>query len=235
MTMGIDEIFSPFDYTSPASIPDDLILRVASYLPAPALASFQLSSCRLHRLVDEADRCLWRRLCERRWDRWPLYRLKPSRLAWMDAELGPADEAASNWRRRYMWAERDVRRRTTSLSELEGLNWFFNFTDSAGGKGGESLSRCHFTNDAVLCVLAPPHPPGAPLRPPFVLAYAPLSCELLDGDGPGAQRLRIADFPLHDIGRISEDGQWIITNENVTIVSTDDEGTLNYTGRNFQG
>jgi hypothetical protein len=100
--------------------------------------------------------------------------------------------------------------------ELESLAWFFNFTPQAGGRGSETLQKCKFSQGFL-----------------FLDQYLPMPYRLEVVDG--VQYLRIYHFPAHRIDRLTCCAEWVITNPNVTFVSCDENGTLTYTERGFQG
>ena len=133
---------------------DELLLEVASCLPAPGLLQLQ-ATCHRMRALPTAP--CWRSLCAAEWDARPRFRLTPARELWLRQNL------PLSWKERFEWFERDARRRTITLTELTTLRWFFNFTLSAGGRGEESRCEVRFTEDHL-------HVPG----------YPPLPIELID-------------------------------------------------------
>lgn len=91
----------------------------------------------------------------------------------------------------------EVRRTQITPEDLESLSWYFNFAPAAGGRGKETLVECKFEDS---CLILDEYPP----LPYFV-----------DDDSP---LLRIAFFPPHVVSRLSN-GEWLITNDNVALVS----------------
>lgn len=113
----------------------------------------------------------------------------------------------------YKFVFRDVRRTNITEEELVRLKWYFNYTEAAGGRGRDTLLECEFAQDSFL----------------YVGGYPPLPFEL----AVNGTILRVGSFPDHPIERLG-DGEWLICNDAVTFVSCDEQGTLNYNGRNFQ-
>lgn len=112
----------------------------------------------------------------------------------------------------YQWLLQEVKRERITVNDLDTLDWLFNYHPLAGGMGRLTLVSCSFD---VSFLSLHPFPP---------LPYS------IEDDG---SILQISDFPPHDISRLP-DGEWLIKNENVTFVSHDTRGTLNYRGRGFQ-
>ena len=189
------------------ALPDSLILAVASFLPAKELCRLERIDKRTYRL-DKDD--LWQSLCEKRWVNWPRYKLTPTRMEWINENL-----SNMTWKDRYVWGEEDVRRTRITWEELGSLKWFFNFTPSSGGRGRATLQKCSFQQGFL-----------------FLSQYLPMPYRLEVEDG--VQYLGIYHFPPHKIDRLPCCGEWIITNENVTFVSCDDDETVTYRGRGFQ-
>ena len=48
------------------------------------------------------------------------------------------------------------------------------------------------------------------------------------------QRLLIANFPPHIVERLDGDWEWLIANDNVTLVSSGEDDVISYDGRHFQ-
>jgi hypothetical protein len=191
-----------------STLPDALILTIASFLQATELYRLEKIDKRTHRL--ETDE-LWQKLCEWRWAPWPRYKLTPARMDWINENLSDM-----KWKGRYVWGEEDARRARITWEELESLKWFFNFTPHAGGRGQETLQKCQFQQGFM-----------------FLSQYLPMPYRLEVVDG--VQYLRIYHFPPHRIDRLRCCAEWIMTNENVTLVSCDDDETLTYRDRGFQG
>ena len=189
----------------------------------------------------------WRELCRARWADKPRYALTPER----EAFLARASFAMpQSWRARYDFFERDRQRAFLSADELEGLHWHFNFTPAAGGRGRASLQRVQFDGR---CLRVPGFPPL-----PYILEPRAADGSALDaddeeaGEGPAAgtfammrdmlaalpelpqQRLLIANFPPHVVSRLDSDWEWLITNDNVTLVSSGTDDVVAYDERSFQ-
>ncbi|CAJ1962619.1 unnamed protein product [Cylindrotheca closterium] len=49
-----------------------------------------------------------------------------------------------SWKKTYFWMEQELARTTLTYDELESLDWYFNFTPLAGGRGKDTLLRCIF-------------------------------------------------------------------------------------------
>jgi hypothetical protein len=191
-----------------ASLPDTLIVTVASFLPAKDLCKFEMVDKRTNRHIDKGH--LWKKLCVDRWKNWPRYKLTSSRMEWIENHLHHLD-----WKNRYKWVEEDVARTRITWEELESLDWFFNFTPVAGGRGQETLRKCQFQQGFL-----------------FLSQFLPMPYRLEVVEG--TQYLRVYHFPPHLIDRLPCCGEWIISNENVTFVSCDEGETLTYRGRGFQ-
>uniref|UniRef100_A0A7S4SW47 F-box domain-containing protein n=1 Tax=Ditylum brightwellii TaxID=49249 RepID=A0A7S4SW47_9STRA len=195
------------------SLPDELLLSVSSFAPPKDLLNLQCVCSRLHALDTDF---IWQNLCKQRWQNWPRYKLTPSRLEWMDDNL-----LLSNWKERFLWAEEDFARTKITREELEELDWSLNFTAIAGGRGEETTRWCKFRSGFLL-----------------IPVFMPLPYEIYDEKSPSPctrfnnvkddsvktcteQWLKISNFDPHHISRSTIDGEWIITNNNVTIVSND--------------
>jgi hypothetical protein len=190
------------------ALPDAIVKHIASFLPVKELCHFEQLDRRT-RAIDTDE--IWRKACENRWRRWPRYKLTPSRLRWIEENLPNL-----SWKRRYAWGEGDASRTRMMWEELESLSWFFNFTPQAGGRGNESLRKCRFSQGML-----------------FLPQYLPMPYRIEVSDG--VQFLCIYHFPPHRIERLPCCAEWIMTNENVTFVSSDQNDTLTYAGRGFQG
>jgi hypothetical protein len=113
----------------------------------------------------------------------------------------------------YEWLFREVKRARITNNDLETLDWYFNFLPSAGGRGRFTLMECVFDQQFLTI---PPFP---------ILPYS------IQEDG---LYLQVSEYPLHDIERLP-DGEWLIKNDAVTIVSCAGYGgTLRYQDRGFQ-
>jgi hypothetical protein len=189
------------------AFPDALLKDVASFLPPTDLGRFEMVDRRTHCLDTEE---LWHKLCIDRWKEWPRYRLTADRVVWIRENLPNL-----SWKGLFVWTEEDVKRIRITWEELEALSWFFNFTPQAGGRGSATLQKCQF-NQGLL----------------FLSQYLPMPYRLEVVDG--LQYLRIYHFPPHRIDRLPN-AEWIITNVNVTFVSTVENEALTYMERGFQG
>ena len=190
------------------SVPDSLLLAISSYLGVDELITFELVSKRTRKL-DLAS--LWEDLCDKRWKDWPRYR-------WVNLRNSHPVLVSKNWKERFLWVEKDHSRKILPRDELLRLQWFFNFTPNAGGRGWETLRRCWFHGEFL-----------------FVPSYPPLRYRLIPpGNGDGPQKLEISNFPSHTIERLTHNGEWIIKNENVTFVSCHETEELVFKDRGFQ-
>lgn len=200
--------------TSSASVdleglPDSLLLNILSFTEVPELVRVELVSIRLQNLDTGA---LWNAICQDCWKPYPRYRLSEARVRWLDKHM-----KYYSWKARFAWVQIDLSRTTMTQEELERLDWYFNFTPQAGGRGKETLRRCIFRDGMLLVVGFPPLP------------YSLVQI------GSRKQALAINDFPLHFLERIFSNGEWLIKNANVTMVSCDESGSLSFTDRGFQG
>ena len=199
---------SPFE-----RLPDDLILSVAQWLDPRALLRFGACARRMHGLPKEA---LWRSLCTVRCEATPRFRLTPEREQWLLNHVQP------DWVARYRFSLREIIRTTITTEELQTLNWHFNFTPAAGGRGRATLVRARFTKTHVVLPNYPPLP---------YMLHMPSEVEAAANEGEGStsademptasptpQCLQIANFPGHCVQRL-EDGEWLVYNHNVSFVS----------------
>ena len=159
--MGLDEL------------PDELHVAVAAFLPTPRdLARFCATN---KRATGYNTHQLWRRLCAARWADWPRYALTPAREAWLAEQ-----HATLDWRGRYRHFEADASRTILTLEEMKSLNWHFNFTATAGGRGQATLKEARFTSKLIV----PGYPPLdyhlVPLMEPNWLTEAESSSESID-------------------------------------------------------
>ena len=192
-------------------LPDSILLSTIDFLNDKELLQIEQVSKSIRNLYLQGTlQQQWKIRCQRRWEHLPRYRLTPSRQNWLDENVG-----TECWKERYLWGEYDLCRTVISKNELETLDWYFNFTPHSGGRGRDTLRRCIFRDGLLL-----------------LFGFPPLPYQLVQ---LGArQALIISNFPPHYFYRIPSCGEWLIKNFNVTLVSTDEEGTLTYTDRGFQ-
>jgi hypothetical protein len=188
------------------SIPDALLLLIASYLGSDDLISFELVTIKFRNLPLEG---LWEAMCHERWKAWARYR-------WENLQKSHRHLTIKTWKQRSLWVEKDFARTKLTEEELETRLWYFNFTPEAGGHGSDTLRKCYFHGGCM-----------------FVPDYPPFLCRLIS-DGP-VQRLHIHNFPPHTVERLTSNGEWVIKNENVAFVSCHETDTLTYNDRGFQG
>lgn len=198
-----------------ASLSDDILCSsLAPYFDAQTLLNLPCLSRRLRAFGDASLDPLWKKRCRARWQDWPRYRLTEGR----DRELAEKFPTY-NWKKKYLWAEKDAARTTLTKDELESLGWYFNFTPAAGGREDETLTRAVF-RDGSLHLIGMPHYPPMPYR--------------LVEVNTSMQQLMIVPFPSHNVSRNEEDREFLITNENVTFVSCGSDGELRYRHRGFR-
>ena len=134
----LPEVETPWD-----TIPDDLLVTVASFLHTPNDLLNYTAAC--HRTLALPTDHLWRALCETRWNAWPRYALTAERNAWFtqhQPDLG--------WRARYRHVEADAARTSITIAELVSHHWFFNFSPSTGGQGRLTLKQARFTDKKLI-------------------------------------------------------------------------------------
>ena len=212
---GVDEEMEERPASGWASLSEDILCSsLAPYFDAQTLLNLPCLSRRLRAFGDENLDPLWRKRCRTRWQNWPRYRLTEER----DREL--AERFPSyNWKKKYLFIEKDAKRTTLAKDELESLGWYFNFTPAAGGREDETLTRAIF-RDGSLHLIGMPHYPPMPYR--------------LVNVNSSQQQLMIVPFPSHNISRNEEDREFLITNENVTFVSCGSGGELRFRQRAFR-
>ncbi len=130
-------------------LPDDLVLSVAQWLDPRSLLCFDACGRRIHSLPKGA---LWRSLCAAICEALPRYRLTPEREQSLVASVQP------DWVARYRHTVHELSRTTITKEELQTLNWHFNFTPAAGGRGRATLVRARFTGSHVVLPNYPPLP-----------------------------------------------------------------------------
>lgn len=207
--------------TNFSSLADELLLHVASFLAPVHLLRLECLSTYTYRLDTDA---LWRNACQRRWEKWPRYRLTSERMSKMNRS-----DPRVGWKEQYRIVERDVIRTEVTMEELEELSWYFNYTRGGGLIAEATLLKCFFKDNFLFLEGYPPLPvqikEEMPPRPPIradEVAARPFSKR---------QWLKIADFNPHFISRTSSNAEWLIINENVTFVSCDKEGSPSYVAR----
>jgi hypothetical protein len=152
-----------------------------------------------------------------------VYRLVASTHAWKyrcDMDFAPYSRydcrkygyPYENYKKSYRHLFLEVRRNKIQNQDLESLDWYFNYTPIAGGRGKDTLVSCSFRNGQL-----------------HLVGYSPLPYYIsLDGS-----LLGIGIFPPHQVNRLPN-GEWLIINENVTFVSCEPNGVLTYSDRGFQ-
>jgi len=194
-----------------SSLTEDVLMHIATFLPAKNLLQLQCVSSDLARL--DTDR-IWKDLCKKRWEPWQRYRLTSERMQEFEKNFPGAD-----WKNHYRRIERDATCTEIKRSDFLNLCWYLSFNLSGvRGETNSDFRRVHFT---PLFLLVPGYPP----LPYEIMNEAPPSSSHIrpnrKGDEPFStkQYLLIADFPPHFITRKSSNAEWMILNENVTIVS----------------
>jgi len=195
-----------------SSLTDDLVRHVATFLPAKNLLQLQCVSSDLSRL--NTDR-IWKDLCEKRWESWPRYRLTPERMQAFKENF-PGVE----WKNHYRRIEREATCTELKQSDVLNLSWYLSFNLSGvRGETNSDFMRVHFTPRGLLV-------PGYPPLPYKIVDEAPPSSSYIRSNRRGDQQfstkqyLQIADFPPHFVTRKLSNAEWLIVNENVTIVSS---------------
>ncbi len=192
-----------------STVPDAILLDIASYLDGTDLMQFELISNKFRSLNDSLDKEVWQQICHKRWMAWPRYR-------WKNLQESHRHLIRKTWKQRYLWVEMDYSRTRITVEELETSQWYFNFTPEAGGRGSETLTRCFFGRGFMI-----------------VFGWPPLRCRLVDDENQ--QKLYVSDFPPHTIERRASNGEWVIKNQNVICVSSHETDTLTYRDGGFQG
>mmetsp|Transcript_1965 Transcript_1965/g.4248 ORF Transcript_1965/g.4248 Transcript_1965/m.4248 type:complete len:200 (+) Transcript_1965:60-659(+) len=189
---------SPF-----SALNEDLVLQIVSYLPPKDLLQCQCVSPHFSGLDTDT---LWKDHCRRRWDPWPRYRMtqKPS---------------GSDWKKLFYSVEKKATRTELTAADLN-LRWYISFTLSGvRGETRSDLMEVFFRNNYLVVPGFPPLPYEIKATPP------PSSAHLRDrqrGDRPFSTThwLSISDFPPHFITRKRSNAEWLITNENVMLISS---------------
>ncbi len=169
-------------------LPDSMLLAVASYLEGDDLLQLVLVSKKFHGLNEDLEKDIWKDICHKRWNYWPKYK-------WENLQKSKPQLVSTTWKQRYLWVEKDRLRTRLTHQELETGQWYFNFKESAGGRGPETLQNCSFRRGALI-----------------LHGWPALQYRLVDGEQ--GQTMIIHEFPPHMIQRVS-DGEWMIQNENV--------------------
>lgn len=118
-------------------------------------------------------------------------------------------DGAATWRELCKDRELEGSRQALRPSELAELPWAFNFAALVGGRAQETVQSATFVPDDAH------HDASISFSGHLLLqGLSPLSY-LLSSDG---RTLRIADFPVHFIDRLSS-WEWVIHNANVRFVS----------------
>ena len=108
----------------------------------------------------------------------------------------------TSWKEAFRWTDTDSNRTVLLNDELQQLAWYFNFTPKAGGRGRDTLLKGRFAGTRLL-----------------LPEYPPLRSYLVTDQSSAKQFLVISNFPWHEIERLPN-GEWLITNPNVTLVSS---------------
>ena len=219
---------------------DELLVEVAAQLAPCDIDALQAACHRARALPTDG---VWRRLCKQRWAGMPRYRLDAQRERALDVQL-----PHTSWRHRYIHFERDFRRETIMADELTSLHWSFNFMAQAGGRGRETLAAARFADGMLHVPRFPPLPYWLVRSSPDIKSVTAVMRKLLSGAEsddddddderdaeapPLPQLLIIANFPAHVVSRLHATGEWLITNDNVTIVSHPEHGEIGYDERGF--
>lgn len=131
-------------------LPEELILAVASHLPATGLINL---SCLSHRFIELPFEPLWRRLSMAAWQqRWPRYALSKEHERWLDQHI------PSTWVARFHDIELDTKRTAITEADLASREWWFNYTQGAGGLGAETLQQVKFLGGMLHLSGYPPLP-----------------------------------------------------------------------------
>lgn len=228
-----------------SSLADELLLRVAEYLPVSDLVRYQGLAKKFRGL--DADATVWKRRCEARWEPWPRYRLTRERHAeLLLLEEGDNDDGREEqrphpaslpprrrfWESRYAETEREASRSELRPSDLHGLRWHLSFVLS--GVRGETMSDpVEVAFDPTTSSLLVPGYPPLPYRIVLLGGGDDGRVGLLDsqrsrirpdlrGDRPfsATHYVEISNFPPHLVSRKRSDAEWLIVNENVVIVSS---------------
>ncbi|VEU41368.1 unnamed protein product [Pseudo-nitzschia multistriata] len=198
------------------NLSEELLLKVASYLPPRDLLRFQCVSKDLSNLDTDS---IWEWHCEERWKPWPRYRLTDQKR--VELNSGGTETFGMTWKRRYMFIEKDATRTTLVSRDLQNLKWYLSFVLSGiRGEGRSDHLPIEFAFGEVL--LVPGYPP---LSYQIVNKTPPSNGDRirknLRGDQPFSRKqyLKISNFPPHLISRKKSDAEWLIGNENVIMVS----------------
>lgn len=231
-------------------LPDALLLSIASYLSSVELVRLESVNNSFRGLDTDA---LWKQLCIDAWRGKPRYEWNPTREIWLKERISVTNNL---WKNRFIWVKRDLQRKIITQTELQSLGWYFNFTPMAGGQGRATLRRAifdptpttrrrfnqldnsehdeedHLYNFSFLRI------DGMPSFPYRLVSICAGEDSDNDSDDENNETLRVQalivhHFPPHYFQR-TLCGEWLITNDFVTFVSCDENGTLIYKERGFQ-
>ena len=165
------------------TIPDDVLHHVMLFLTAQDTCRLTSTCTHIGRVIDASKQ--WKTLCDRDFKDFPRY----------NCETNGYPNTCYKVSYRHIIAE--VQRTTINPADLEFLNWYFNFSPAAGGRGKATLVECSFIDGCLI-----------------LDEYPPLPYYIIDE----SRSVNIAYFPPHDVSRLP-DGEWLIRNENVAMVS----------------
>jgi len=211
-----------------SSLADELLLHAASFLaPVDLLQLECLSSYTNHLDTD----IIWRKACQRRWQKWPMYQSlltseeRSSRSSGRNRCNDPR-LVGVGWKEKYRIVECDVIRTEITMEELEDLNWYFNYTTGAHRILDVTLLKCSFKDSFLFLEGYPPLPvyikEQEPPQPPPNQWFSICADEFAARPFSKRQWLQIAEFEPHFISR-THDAEWLIMTVNVTFVSCSDD------------
>ena len=203
---------------------EDITLHIASYLTAKELLQFQCVNSHTSQLDTNN---VWKDLCKHRWKNWPRYKLTKEKIDDYESVMSNI-----TWKQHYMRIEIDATRKTLTQNDLIHLQWYISF--NLNGMREETRSEfqpIHFIPPNTLMV------PGYQLLPYEIINDAPpipaesfIRRRSLCGDNnpfSNNQWLRISNFPPHYITRKTFDAEWLIVNQNVTMISSSSTSSSN--------
>lgn len=149
-------------------LPDELLVAVAATLTALDLVRF-CATCRRTAQLDVE--IIWRALCAESWQLAPRFRLTAERNRWLDTHM------QCSWRLRFRNCLAEMSRTEMLESDLRDLDWHFNFTRLAGGRGQHTKQRARFHAGHLYVMGYPPlpyslHAPDPVPTPPSASAPA---------------------------------------------------------------